>query len=86
LSDRLTWHPVTGRGTLHTFTVTRAPTAEEFADEVPQILAVVELAEGPHLTTSLVEVAPEDVRVGMPLRPVFEHGDDGVTLLRYTKE
>jgi uncharacterized OB-fold protein len=75
---------VSGRGILHTFTVTHAPTAAVFADEVPQLLAVVELDEGPRLTTTLVGVEPDAADIGMPVRPVFDHGDDGITLLRYT--
>jgi uncharacterized OB-fold protein len=83
LSDELDWHTVSGRGTLYTYTVARQPTHPAFAAEVPQLLAIVELEEGVRLTTTLVEVAPEDLRVGLPLAPVFDHGSDGVTLLRY---
>jgi len=63
--------------------VARQATAPPFVDEVPQIIAIVELAEGVRFTTNLVDVAPEDVRVGMRVQPVFDHGDDGMTLLRY---
>ena len=37
LSDRLTWKEVSGRAVLYTFTVARAPTAPQFADELPQL-------------------------------------------------
>jgi uncharacterized OB-fold protein len=85
---------VSGHGTVLTFTVARQPTARPFADEVPQILAVVELDEGVRMTTTLVDVDPDvdpDVdhgalRVGMPVVPVFDHGPDGVTLLRFRPE
>jgi uncharacterized OB-fold protein len=83
LSDDLAFHEVTGAGVVHTYTVSRQPTAPPFADEVPQIIAVVELTEGVRVTTTLVEVEPEAVRVGMAVTPVFDHGDDATTLLRY---
>ncbi|MEQ8485132.1 MAG: Zn-ribbon domain-containing OB-fold protein [Pseudomonadales bacterium] len=83
LSDRLDWRQVSGAGTLYTFTIARQPTAPFFADEVPQRLAVVELDEGVRLTSTLVDVADEDVRVGMRLRPVFDRVADEVTLLRF---
>lgn len=83
LSADLAFHEVGGRGVVHTFTVSRQATAPPFADEVPQIIAIVELDEGVRLTTTLVEVEPEQVRVGMAVAPVFDHGDDGTTLLRY---
>ncbi len=83
LSDSLEWREVSGNGTLYTFTIARQPTSPHFADEVPQHLAVVELEEGVRLTTTLVNVAEADIRVGMRLRPYFDLVADDVTLLRY---
>ena len=83
LSDRLTWTPVDGLGTVYTFTVAEQPTAAPFADEVPQLLAIVELTEGVRVSTTLVDVDADAIRVGMPVTPVFDHGEDGITLLRF---
>lgn len=83
LSDALSWHEVTGNGVLYTFTIARQPTAPHFADEVPQKLAVVELAEGVRLTTTLVNVDEAAIRVGMAVKPCFDQVADGITLLRY---
>jgi uncharacterized OB-fold protein len=83
LSDELDWREVSGAGTVYTFTIARQPTAPPFADDVPQRLAVVELDEGVRLTTTLVDVAPEAIHIGMRVEPVFDHGADGVTLLRF---
>lgn len=84
LGTELEWRDVSGEGTLYTFTIARAPTAPPFADEVPQKLAVVELDEGPRLTSTLVNVEPEQIKVGMRVRPVFDDLEDAeVTLLRY---
>jgi uncharacterized OB-fold protein len=83
LSPALTWTEVSGRGRLHSFTVARQPTAPHFADLVPQLLGIVELEEGPRLTTTLVDVDPEDLRVDLEVVPVFDHVDDEHTLLRY---
>jgi uncharacterized OB-fold protein len=80
LSPHLVWTEVSGRGRLHTFTTARQATAPQFADDVPQILAVVELDEGPRLTTTL---EPGDYEIGMPVEPVFDHVNDATTLLRY---
>lgn len=85
-SRRLGWKSVSGLGRLYTYTVARVPTLPEFSDELPQLLAVVELDEGPHLNTTLVGVAPEALRVGMRVRPVFDERPGRVTLLRYTPE
>ena len=83
LSDRLTWHDTSGQGTIYTWTVARQATHPAFADEVPQLLGVVELAEGPRLTTTFVDLGPDDLVVGLPVEAVYDHGPDGMTLLRF---
>ncbi|RFO96014.1 acyl dehydratase [Rhodoferax lacus] len=83
-SRRLAWRQVSGLGTLYTFTVARVPTLPEFSDEMPQLLAVVELDEGVHINTTLVGVDPAQLAVGMRLRPVFDERPGVATLLRYT--
>ena len=83
-SRDFTWRGLSGEGVLHTFTVTRVPTAPHFRAEVPQLIAVVELPEGPRLTSTLVGIEPEAVEVGMRVVPVFDDLDDvPLTLLRY---
>lgn len=84
LADDLEWRDVSGDGTLYTYTIARRPTSPDFAGEEPQIIAVVELDEGPRLTTTLVNVAEDEIEVGMRLSPVFEDAEGGeITLLRY---
>lgn len=83
LSDRLGWREVAGTGHVYTFTIARRPTAPQFQDEIPQKIAVVELDEGVRLTTTLVNVAEDSIKVGMRVRPYFDDQPNGVTLLRY---
>ena len=83
LSDRLTWHQLAGTGTVYTFSVARQPTTPQFLDETPQVIAVVTLDDGPRVTTTIVGIDADDVQVGQPVRALFEHGDDGITLLRF---
>ncbi len=83
LSDKLRWHEVSGEGTLYTFTIARQPTAPHFADETPQLLAVVELDEGVRVTTNLINVEEGEIRVGMRVKPCFDRVSEEVTLLKY---
>ena len=84
LADDLEWREIDGAGTLFTYTVADRPTGPPWADALPQLLAVVEWEVGPRVSTELVDVATEDIRIGMRLTPVFYDvpGTD-VTLLRY---
>ena len=84
LQTDLEWREISGEGTLYTYTIARRPTAPDFAGEQPQIIAVVELDEGPRLTSTLVNVAEDQISIGMRVRPSFEDvpGTE-TTLLRY---
>jgi uncharacterized protein len=84
LADDLEWREIDGAGALYTFTIARRPTGPPWLDAVPQLLAVVQWDAGPRISTELVEVDPSDVRIGMPVSPVFyDLPETGVTLLKY---
>lgn len=62
---------VSGAGTLHSFTVNHQPW--DGAGDV-YVIGLVEIDEQPdvRLTTNIVDVAPDDVRIGMRVEVVFE--------------
>jgi uncharacterized protein len=68
LADDLEWRELSGRGVVYTFTVATRATAPAWEDAVPE----------------LVDVAPEDIRVGMRVQAVYDdlRGED-VTMLRF---
>lgn len=72
LSDDLTWHDVSGAGEIYSFTIAHRPTAPHFAGMEPQFIAVVELAEGVRLNTLIVHATAAQLRVGLPVKPVFD--------------
>jgi uncharacterized OB-fold protein len=84
LADDLEWREISGAGSLYTFTVSYRAVSPHFADDVPQILAVVQWDEGPRFSTEIVNAEPDTIRVGMRVRPVFtDYPEAGVTMLRY---
>ncbi|HPG27536.1 MAG: OB-fold domain-containing protein [Spirochaetaceae bacterium] len=66
------WEDVSGRGTLYSWTVDRVGHDPAQRSQVPLVVAIVELEEGPRLTSRIVGCAPEDVSIGMPLEVCFE--------------
>ncbi|WP_344603900.1 Zn-ribbon domain-containing OB-fold protein [Sporichthya brevicatena] len=68
--------PAVGTGTVFSFTVNHQPWMPGMA--VPFVVAVVELDDEPglRLVTRLTGVEPADVRVGLPVRVVFEQHED----------
>jgi uncharacterized OB-fold protein len=68
--------PVSGRGTIETFTVVHKQWVPGL--QVPYVLALVAIAEQDdvRLATNIVNCSPEDVRFGMPVRVLFENRED----------
>lgn len=84
--DELEWVDASGRGTVYAFTVARRATAPQWEADVPYVIAIVALEEGPHLTTNIVGCTPEAVRIGMPVVAVFDDVTPEVTLVKFAPD
>ena len=82
LSGDIEHFVASGRGQVHTYTVTNQNQQLPFRDACPYVLAYVELEEGPRLLTNIVGVDPADVHIGQPVVVDFWSGerDDGEAL------
>ena len=72
-STDVEWFTASGRATLYSYVINHRP-APGFEDDGPYAIAVVQLAEGPRMMTSLIGVpaTPEALVLDMPLRVMFE--------------
>jgi len=70
-----------GRGTVYAHTVIRAP-PRGFEYLSPYAVAIVQLDEGPKVTSQIVDCRPEDVHIGMRVEACFrklrDESADGV--------
>ena len=78
------WVQASGRATLHSWVIFHQVYHPGFADRVPYNVAVVELEEGPRITTNIVGVGNDALRAGMPLQVTFETIAEGTTLPKFT--
>ncbi|HVT71233.1 MAG TPA: Zn-ribbon domain-containing OB-fold protein [Trebonia sp.] len=72
-SGHVEWFTASGRATLYSYVINHQP-APGFEDDAPYAIAVVQLAEGPRMMTSItgVPATPEALVLDMPLRVTFE--------------
>lgn len=70
LSEVFHWQPLSGRGHVHSFGIVHRPLVPGFED-VPYVLALVDLDEGPRMTTQVVGCDVDDVRIDMPVTVMF---------------
>ena len=78
-SDQVTWEQASGRATLYTHSTVHMNDLAPFRDRLPYVAALVELEEGPRIMTNIVDCAPEDLQIGMPLQVAFRELDDDIT-------
>jgi uncharacterized protein len=77
------WVQASGKARLHSWIVFHQIYHPWFADKAPYPVALVELEEGPRVTTTLVDVDTADLRADMPLEAVFERISDTVGLPKF---
>jgi uncharacterized OB-fold protein len=68
---------------VYSFTVTHQNQSPGFRDELPYVLALVELDEGPRLMTNVVGCAPDAVRIGMRVEVIYDDVAPDVTLAKF---
>src|SRR2546426_11511285 len=69
-SDRTEWLPASGRGTIYSYSVMRRL-------PVPYAIAYVTLEEGVTMMTNIVDGDLDRLRIGQPVRVVFQPTDGG---------
>ena len=72
------WLECSGSGTVHTFTVVRQMGMRPFRDELPYVVAMVELEEGPMMMGNVTGCDPDAVRIGLPVEAYFLRAEDEV--------
>jgi uncharacterized OB-fold protein len=76
--------PCSGRATLYSWSVVhRAADPEAFGDEIPYVVAVVRLEEGPHMLTNVIGCSPDELLAEMPLQVAFEPVSDQIHLYKF---
>ena len=83
LSPHLEWVKASGRGRVYSYTVIVQANQPGFRGEEPYIYAVVELDEGPHMFTNIVDCPTEDCKVDMPVTVVFDDVTPEITLPKF---
>jgi uncharacterized OB-fold protein len=80
-SVKCEWIASKGHGRVFSWIVVRHPVPREvYAQEVPYVVALIELDEGVRIPSNIVDCKPEDVSAGMPVSVIFRTVTPEVTL------
>ena len=79
------WTPSSGRGQVFTWTVIARALHPAFKDDVPCAPTVIELEEGVRLLSEVVDCAPDELEIGMPVEVLFEDVTSEITLPKFRR-
>lgn len=65
-----------GRGTVRSHSTVHRPPSDAFADDVPYVVALVELDEGPMVMANVLDCDPGEVTTGAPVALTWESRGD----------
>jgi len=84
-SENADWVDVSGRGTVHSFTIVARAPLPAFREKVPYVVAIIDLAEGPRMITNIVGDDALGVAIGDPVAVTFETRADGFKLPQFQR-
>ena len=83
MSDQIEWVKASGRAKVLSYTIVHRPVTQAFSGDVPYVVAMVTLAEGPQMMTNIVGCEPEKVHIGMPVQVTFEDWTEEISIPKF---
>jgi uncharacterized OB-fold protein len=74
------WATAAGRGAVHTFTIVRQNGQPPFRDELPYVVAMVELDEGVRMMGNVTGCPPEAVHIGLRVEAYAVECGEGIAV------
>ena len=78
-ADSLSWIVTSGKGTIYSYTVAHQGFGP-FVEDIPFVVAIVELEEGVRMMSRIVDTPRERITVGAAVKVTFESVGDDLTL------
>jgi uncharacterized OB-fold protein len=86
-STAIEWRPVSGHGSVFSYTIAYHPTHPAVKPALPYNIAVV-LLEGAgdvRLVTNVIDVPPAEMAIGLPVTLIWQEARDGFVLPRFRR-
>lgn len=79
-SENMDWVEASGKGTVYSYTtvLNNSPTA--FMNDIPYVVAIIRLAEGPQMLSNIVEADPEQICCDMDVEVTFNRLNEDFNL------
>jgi uncharacterized OB-fold protein len=84
LADTYEWVALSGRGRVWSWIVMHQRYFKAFEGDLPYVVALIELLEGPLFMSTIVGVPSGQIRCDMPVRAVFEDATEQMAVPKFT--
>ncbi|MFT7244897.1 MAG: putative OB-fold protein [Candidatus Azotimanducaceae bacterium] len=75
-NGKLEWKVASGNATVYSYSVVRQSYHPFFRNLVPYVVAWIDLDEGPRILSNVMNVAADDVQIGMKLKLEWEEHEE----------
>jgi uncharacterized OB-fold protein len=83
MSEQLEWREANGRGNVETYTIVTRAVSDAYAADVPYVIALITLEEGPRMMSNVIGCDVESVKCGVAVEVVFERWSDEITMPKF---
>ncbi|MFT5133010.1 MAG: putative OB-fold protein [Gammaproteobacteria bacterium] len=83
MSSHVEWIESSGKGEVLSYTIITRAVSEAYVQDVPYIVALIKLQEGPCMMSNVVKCEVEEVKIGMPVSVVFEDWSEEISIPKF---
>lgn len=83
LAENNEWATLSGLGEIWSFGIYHHLYNAAFRDDIPYNVAVIKLEEGPLIVSNMVNIANENIQIGMRVKVTFENVTDAISLPKF---
>lgn len=77
------WVKLSGQGTIFSYVVFRKAYHPAYQDEIPYVVAIIQLDEGPRMESNIIDTDVNEIKIGMPVKLFFEDVTDEISLPKF---
>jgi uncharacterized OB-fold protein len=82
-TEEIEWVKASGKGKIYTYTIVRNNPPEVFKEDLPYVIAFVDLEEGVRMCTRIIESDFEKIKIGAEVEAVYEDATDDITFVYF---
>jgi uncharacterized protein len=83
LSSTFSFQNVSGKGKVFSFVTFHRVYRPAFSEDVPYVVALIELDEGPRLLSNIMGISHDEVRCEMRVEAIFDDYDEEISIPKF---